>query len=63
MIPRRSTKGKAFLQTGAARLSAGGSKSPYDILCDVGVDLKTDEPYMVAMDEFAKTLAMLEELI
>lgn len=44
-------------------LSAGGSKSPYDILCDVGVDLKTDEPYMVAMDEFAKTLAMLEELI
>lgn len=44
-------------------LSAGGSKSPYDILCDVGVDLKTDEPYNIAMDEFANTLKELEELI
>lgn len=43
-------------------LSAGGSKSPYDILCDVGVDLKTDEPYRIAMDEFAKTLDELEKL-
>lgn len=44
-------------------LSAGGSKSPYDILCDVGVDLCTDEPYKVAMDEFADTLTQLEELL
>ena len=44
-------------------LSAGGSKSPYDILCDVGVDLCTDEPYRVAMNEFADTLGKLEEII
>ncbi len=44
-------------------LCAGGSKSPYDILCDVGVDLKSDEPYKIAMDEFAQTLARLEELV
>ena len=44
-------------------LSAGGSKSPYDILCDVGVDLKSDEPYKVAMKEFSETLALLEELV
>lgn len=44
-------------------LSAGGSKSPYEILCDVGVDLQRDEPYKIAMDEFAQTLAQLEELL
>ncbi len=44
-------------------LCAGGSKSPYDILCDVGVALKRDEPYEIAMEEFAKTLALLEELL
>ena len=43
-------------------LSAGGSKSPYDILCDVGVDLCTDQPYKTAMDEFADTLAALEAM-
>lgn len=44
-------------------LSAGGSKSPYEILCDVGVDLKRDEPYKIAMDEFSETLSLLEEII
>lgn len=44
-------------------LCAGGSKSPYDILCDVGVDLKRDEPYKVAMEEFSQTLSLLEELL
>ena len=44
-------------------LSAGGSKSPYDILCDVGVDLKRDEPYRIAMNEFSETLSQLEELV
>ena len=43
-------------------LSAGGSKSPYDILCDVGVDLRQDEPYKIAMNEFSETLTLLEEL-
>ncbi|MDE7395487.1 MAG: oligoendopeptidase F [Clostridiales bacterium] len=43
-------------------LSAGGSKSPYDILCDVGVDLCTDAPYKTAMNEFADTLAALEAM-
>ena len=44
-------------------LSAGGSKSPYEILCDVGVDLQRDEPYKVAMDEFNRTLTLLEEVL
>ena len=43
-------------------LSAGGRKSPYDILCDVGVDLRQDEPYKIAMNEFSETLTLLEEL-
>ena len=43
-------------------LSAGGSKSPYGILCDVGVDLCSDQPYKTAMDEFADTLSALEAM-
>lgn len=44
-------------------LSAGGSKSPYEILCDVGVDLRTDAPYKTAMTEFSETLTALEGLL
>ena len=42
-------------------LCAGGSKSPYEILCDVGVDLMTDRPYEVAMQEFDSTLQELKK--
>ncbi|MDR2201263.1 MAG: oligoendopeptidase F [Clostridiales bacterium] len=44
-------------------LSAGGKKSPYEILKDCGVDLAADEPYDIAFGEFTDTLAKLERLI
>ena len=43
-------------------LSAGGCKSPYEILKDCGVDLMTDYPYEVAFGEFRDTLKELETL-
>lgn len=43
-------------------LSAGGSKSPYEILKDCGVDLATDAPYQRMIDLFAETLAELKSL-
>lgn len=43
-------------------LRAGGSKSPYEILKDAGVDLMTDRPYQTAMLEFRKTLAEFKTL-
>lgn len=42
-------------------LSAGGSKSSYEILCDAGVDLRDKKPYEVAMREFADTLDALKK--
>lgn len=46
-----------------AFLSAGGSKSPYDIMKDLGIDLASEEPYQEAMNSFAETLRRLEKLI
>lgn len=43
-------------------LSAGGSKSPYEILKDTGVDLQDSRPYDVAFNEFSDTLKQLKEL-
>ncbi|MDR3318102.1 MAG: oligoendopeptidase F [Clostridiales bacterium] len=40
-------------------LKAGGSKSPYEILRDAGVDLAADAPYIKLMDVFDKTLKEL----
>ncbi len=42
-------------------LRAGGHKSPYEILKDAGVDLMTDEPYRIAMQEFRDALHELEK--
>lgn len=42
-------------------LSSGGSKSPYEILVDAGVDLATSAPYEAVMKEFGDTLEMLEK--
>ena len=44
-------------------LRAGGSKSPYDILRDAGVDLMTDRPYETAMLEFRNTLSEFTSLV
>ena len=43
-------------------LSAGGHKSPYDILCDAQVDLATVKPYDDAFDFFNAALDELEKL-
>ncbi len=40
-------------------LKAGGSKSPYDILCDARVDLATDKPYDAAFELFNSSLEEL----
>jgi oligoendopeptidase F len=44
-------------------LSAGGSKSPYEILKDTGIDLKTKEPFKFAMSEFENTLEELAKTL
>ncbi len=43
-------------------LSSGGSKPPYEILKDAGVDLTSDTPYRKAFALFADTLKELKEL-
>lgn len=43
-------------------LSAGGSMAPLDIIRLADVDLESDEPYEVAMREFANTLEELEKM-
>lgn len=43
-------------------LSAGGSMAPLDIIRLADVDLESDEPYEVAMREFASTLEELEKM-
>lgn len=43
-------------------LSAGGSKSPYEILRDCGVDLATPQPYQRVRDVFKRTLEELKSI-
>ncbi len=43
-------------------LSAGGSMSPLDIIRLADVDLESDAPYKMAMDEFKKTLEELKAM-
>ncbi len=43
-------------------LCAGGSKKPYDILCDAEVDLATDKPYDDAFAFFKEALDKLESM-
>ncbi|MCH5159162.1 MAG: oligoendopeptidase F [Clostridiales bacterium] len=43
-------------------LCAGGSKKPYEILCDAEVDLATDKPYDDAFAFFAEALDKLESM-
>ena len=40
-------------------LSSGGSKSPYDIIKEAGVDLATNAPYQTVIKEFELTLKKL----
>lgn len=43
-------------------LSAGGCKSPYEILCDTGVDLATSAPYDSALAMFDSAITELDKL-
>lgn len=63
-IAERILKGEqGFLERYMEFLAAGGSKSPYDILKDLGIDLCTAEPYNQTMKVFADTVDELKELI
>ena len=54
---------KGFLEKYMNFLKAGGSKSPYDIMKDLGVDLATPAPYQKTMEVFKTTVDELEKLI
>lgn len=56
------TKGESAVDKYKKFLCAGGKKSPYEILKDVGVDLKESTPYDTAFGEFKDTLKKLIEL-
>lgn len=61
-IVNKILQDSSYVEKYKAFLSAGSSASPYDILCLTGVDLKKEEPFELAMQEFADTLLKLEEL-
>ncbi len=54
---------KGFLEKYMNFLKAGGSKSPYEIMKDLGVDLATPAPYQKTMEVFKTTVDELEKLI
>ncbi len=54
-------KGEEYFAKYKQFLSAGGSMPPLDILRLADVDLETNEPYEIAMKEFASTLEELEK--
>lgn len=54
---------KGFLEKYMNFLKAGGSKSPYEIMKDLGVDLSSPAPYKKAMDVFKNTVEQLDKLI
>ena len=56
------TEGETAVRRYKEFLSAGGHKSPYEILRDVGVDLAVARPYEVAFGEFEATLTELKSL-
>lgn len=43
-------------------LRAGGTKSPYEIILDAGVDLCSENPYNIALKEFGRALDELKKL-
>ena len=53
--------GAAALNRYKKFLSAGGCKSPYEILKDAGVDLNSAKPFEAAMREFGETLRELQK--
>ncbi len=63
IVKRIETEGEKAVKDYMQFLSAGGSEDPVSILKKAGVDLTTEEPFKVAMQEFADTLKEFKEYI
>ncbi len=63
IVKRILTEGEPAVQDYFAFLSAGGSDDPVSILQKAGVDLTTETPFRVAMQEFEDTLNEFKTLL
>ncbi len=63
IVKRILTEGESAVNDYFAFLSAGGSADPVSILKKAGVDLTTERPFQVAMEEFANTLEEFKSLL
>ena len=62
IVKRILTEGESAVNDYFAFLSSGGCQPPVEILKKAGVDLTTDKPFKVAMEEFENTLNELKSL-
>lgn len=62
IVKRILTEGESAVKDYFEFLSSGGCTDPVSILKKAGVDLTTEEPFKVAMDEFKTTLEEFEAL-
>ena len=63
IVKRILTEGESAVKDYFEFLSAGGSNDPVSILQKAGVDLTSEQPFKVAMQEFADTLAEFKSLL
>ena len=63
IVKRIEREGETAVKDYMQFLSAGGSEDPVAILKKAGVDLTTEEPFKVAMQEFADTLTAFKKYI
>ncbi len=63
IVKRILAEGESAVKDYFKFLSAGGSTDPVTILKGAGVDLTTDEPFKVAMQEFEETLGAFQALL
>lgn len=63
IVKRILTEGESAVKDYFEFLSAGGSNDPVSILKKAGVDLTSEQPFKVAMQEFADTLAEFKSLL
>ncbi len=63
IVKRILAEGESAVKDYFTFLSAGGSTDPVTILKGAGVDLTTEEPFKVAMQEFEETLSAFQALL
>ena len=63
IVKRILTEGESAVNDYFEFLSAGGSADPVSILKKAGVDLTSETPFKVAMQEFADTLNEFKNLL